>query len=498
MHISDCKKESLKTITGLDLHVNDMYYIALGGTDPKLISLNVLEYEWLGGLGRTEKHLNDRWYGYLKEDLGYAGALQDMLKTFWCNGAPGLGGSVTYLLDAPFTADDQVFTDGQVLDTPAEGITTGSATVYGANQSIVSNELSIAGAGLATEPLRDTAGVSRDIGLLVKSSFQSSATTTTFGPIGVLNTDANSWAAGEAKESVQYSNTLHMRLFSGAFALEVYDFNTVITQAHEYAMVFGGYSSDVPWNGSEAGFTEGVSLFLKLNGGSWILVYRWGRGTTATLYPIVAGYTSGATYTAEYFKVAESDATLKALLSPTVLDTFTDTNGTALASHTPDVGSGWTVQSGSVAIQNNRSASNTTAIATIEAGIADVFAECIVRILNADNSILLRFSDTDNFWACQANESNNEIIIFERNATVWTGRASTSVTINQSTDYTIKATAEGQTITAYLDDANKISYASATLNQTSTIHGIRFGVASNQFDNFAIYPRSGYTDLDNY
>ena len=35
----------------------------------------------------------------------------------------------TYLLNAPFTADDQGYSDAQVIDTEAEGITDGQLTV---------------------------------------------------------------------------------------------------------------------------------------------------------------------------------------------------------------------------------------------------------------------------------------------------------------------------------------------------------------------------------
>lgn len=91
-NLLDCRYATLLEATGLGGHWQDMYYVALGGTEPRTKNITQLEYEWLGSQGRTEEHLNDRWYGFLG-DAGYTmPSLQDRLKAWWCDGAPGLGG----------------------------------------------------------------------------------------------------------------------------------------------------------------------------------------------------------------------------------------------------------------------------------------------------------------------------------------------------------------------------------------------------------------------
>jgi hypothetical protein len=75
------------------------------------------------------------------------------------------------------------------------------------------------------------------------------------------------------------------------------------------------------------------------------------------------------------------------------------------------------------------------------------------------------------------------------------------MTINDGNTYTIRAIADGTNIDQFVDGANKITYASASHNQTETKHGFRGfydGEVKGEFDNFTVFPRDGYSDLDDY
>lgn len=178
-----------------------------------------------------------------------------------------------------------------------------------------------------------------------------------------------------------------------------------------------------------------------------------------------------------------------------VQDNFTDPNGTALDAHTPNVdvvGGGWSEVIGTDwTIQSNTA--NTAALdgtASIDCGEADINLSC-----EADSNALssqqqqsaglcARLSNSSNFWAIIINDIGNTFRIAEKNAGTYTTRASASVTINGGTFYTLTAQLSGATITAQIDGANEISYGSATLNQTTTVHGIKARRAADRIDDF--------------
>jgi hypothetical protein len=98
---------------------------------------------------------------------------------------------------------------------------------------------------------------------------------------------------------------------------------------------------------------------------------------------------------------------------PTILvyDTFTDTGGTTLDAHIPDidtVGGGWIRHTASMIInasgQCEEDINSTISISTIDAGNANtiITADCWQARNSADRAntgIVFRFSDINNFWA---------------------------------------------------------------------------------------------------
>ncbi len=179
---------------------------------------------------------------------------------------------------------------------------------------------------------------------------------------------------------------------------------------------------------------------------------------------------------------------------PIVYDTFTDTNGVSLDAHTPDIipSGGWTEQAGGWDIQSNRAhPTASTSIATLQAGISDAICDLVSNSghgsLSYGTGIVARFTDTNNYWSCFIVNKTNEIDLTEHTSGGDTQRASAALVIADSTDFDLRVVADGQTIDMYVDGANKISYASASSNETATIWGFRSRVVQQTHDDLSIY-----------
>lgn len=187
------------------------------------------------------------------------------------------------------------------------------------------------------------------------------------------------------------------------------------------------------------------------------------------------------------------------LPTPLIYDTFTDSNGTSLDAHdsntsgpdNQDIDSLTGVeQSGDWDIQSNRANPDGAGIHTWDMGKADVFADLVVNGGAAGNpGLLLRFTDTSNYWYLQADRVNNQLELHEVDATVDTVRATAGVVINDSTDYTLRVICEGKTIKGFINGVNLVSYASAALNEGATRHGLFADDAACEFDNFLVFAR---------
>ena len=177
-------------------------------------------------------------------------------------------------------------------------------------------------------------------------------------------------------------------------------------------------------------------------------------------------------------------------------DTFIDTNGTNLSTHTMTVGPGWTLNSGSWDIQSNQA--NTTGVepanpawvATADSGYSDTTASLQAQLITPGfNSIglIFRFQNNSNFWSALITQAN-KFRIYETNATVFTVRAEADVTIDPEIMYTIQVVTVGTSITATMDGANSINFTSSFL-QTQTKMGMRGGgngEAGDRFANFLV------------
>lgn len=194
-------------------------------------------------------------------------------------------------------------------------------------------------------------------------------------------------------------------------------------------------------------------------------------------------------------------AVIHAASGPTTLvyDTFTDADSTALESHTISPtntpSTAWTTDA--FTITGNKAVNESTAVrrtARCNSGKANCTVSAKVAIAGDEGSaltarcsgLIVRYSDADNYWWVCIHNRNNTFYIIERNATTETVQASASVTIADGVEYLISAVLNGTTITATLDGANQISYASAALNSTATVHGLIAYLINNTFDDFKV------------
>jgi hypothetical protein len=365
-----------------------------------------------------------------------------------------------------------------VLNTVAEGVTDGSLTVVETDGTIelLSNRLRLSGKAAygwdlgAYEPT----GIARALGYTLLGKWEGNhANAQSY--VGwqdtavVADRGAADYAAGfgVAAEIYAYSDaetTVVVAMF-------------VADTEYEVALVLGGYdSSEVPWYSGKGGTNDyGCAFYIK--------------GGVFTRY---------ATHITYYDSIRVPDSDLSAVLQPTCLSTFDAANGTSLdTANLPEVGADWVEQAGNWDIQGNRAENGSagTDIATVDAAVADVMVDVTAQLPvgGADHQItsVVRFSDTSNHWIIGLTDVSAKFRIIELNAGGATERATTNVVVNAATDYDIRAVLDGQTIDAYLDGGDKISYGSAALNETVTKHGIRTKNEANcQFENFAVYPRT--------
>ena len=185
-----------------------------------------------------------------------------------------------------------------------------------------------------------------------------------------------------------------------------------------------------------------------------------------------------------------------------ISDLFIDPTGTNLANHLISPinrpATAWTNRNSSAfQIMSNKAgiltvpAGQPKVNATLDAGVSDYIITCTINYGNAGSSspgIITRYAVTDNVqYLVVISDSTNEFSIYEWNGSTFTSRATTTIAIAANTSYALVITCQGSTITATLDGANQISYASATVNQSSTLLGMRDSESSNNtWSNFTV------------
>jgi len=170
-----------------------------------------------------------------------------------------------------------------------------------------------------------------------------------------------------------------------------------------------------------------------------------------------------------------------------VWDTFTDTNGTLLSSHTPDTdseGGGW--QGNDVDIQSNEAApvGSGARICMIDAGVSDciITAGLTIGASGAIHGFGFRYIDGSNLWALTIKKSTTTLDLVERNGGTNTVRDSDSSAPTGDLDMTV--TLDGTSIEGDYG-GTQVSYTSS-FQETETYHGLYGTNASNKWDDFEI------------
>ncbi len=186
-------------------------------------------------------------------------------------------------------------------------------------------------------------------------------------------------------------------------------------------------------------------------------------------------------------------------VSTIIQDEFTGPDGTALTAHPiapvnlPSAA--WTSIRGTWRITGNRAVLSTDATGAgiiCDLGYANCVVSCKAKTSTNDNSasrdagLQLRETNEQNRWKLGINYAGQKFNLYEVNANVVTLRAQASVVLTNTDFYAIAALLSGTAITATLDGANQIGYASANLNATVTKHGLQAAYAADALDDFKV------------
>lgn len=179
-------------------------------------------------------------------------------------------------------------------------------------------------------------------------------------------------------------------------------------------------------------------------------------------------------------------------------DQFTAADGTAISGRTPSPvnvpGNNWAAALGTAVwtIQGNK-ASKTGGgghnLMVVSAADADVTITADVTVVNSAErqGVGLRATDVNNFWGVTW-RNTNVVELVERNGGTLTVRASAALTLTPGSTYEFKVIASGSTITGYVNGVQYVTYGSATLNQTTTNHGLYAGSTGlPTWDNFKVF-----------
>jgi hypothetical protein len=182
-------------------------------------------------------------------------------------------------------------------------------------------------------------------------------------------------------------------------------------------------------------------------------------------------------------------------------DSFTGTNGTALSSHTMDVGSGWTEHTGTWQIQSNKATLTTTGgdnqnCASADAGSADATCQATVVFGGAlvSDGLIANCSDAANYYLGLYDLGNSAWMLFEHVAGGYTVRGTSGDSV--PTTSVLQLVTAGDQIDLNVGGVNKVSYSTAGRPlKTNTRFGLRTyggsGATGATFDDFTVSTAGG-------
>lgn len=220
-------------------------------------------------------------------------------------------------------------------------------------------------------------------------------------------------------------------------------------------------------------------------------------GADATLYPGLAGYTSGNGGAIRARTLRLTGDLPASWLTQWGLaadyDTFTRADG-ALG-NSEGAGAAWADLRGTCAISGSqikpatKDGSNYT-VSVIETHQADGWFEIDYTLPAASGffGVVFRLIDSQNYWAFIHRMSNNTVRLYKWVANVQTDVASYALTLAAGSTHRLRACTEGARILCYVDDALYINTTSSDL-QTATKAGVlSYNELTALGDNFAVWP----------
>jgi peptidoglycan/xylan/chitin deacetylase (PgdA/CDA1 family) len=177
-------------------------------------------------------------------------------------------------------------------------------------------------------------------------------------------------------------------------------------------------------------------------------------------------------------------------------DTFTDINSTALASHTMNVGSGWTVQNGTWVITGNQLAATSTTAAVI---FATTQAGGVVNNISIDFTvpaglyyfagIVFRYQDLTHKWMAyvEIDGSGVPVIALQLNGA---GGTYKFIKLTASQKYRLEVIDDGTIIKVLIDGIVMLSTSDTSLNDKTLVGVAKYKTGSYPdvlMDNFIIH-----------
>jgi hypothetical protein len=146
-----------------------------------------------------------------------------------------------------------------------------------------------------------------------------------------------------------------------------------------------------------------------------------------------------------------------------VYDSFTDTESTALASHTPDVditAGGWSSPDEGFTIESNKCSDNQDArsISIIDSGVADVIVSATITPSDNFCALIARYQDATKYFVAGLGIASGETEIWINNAGFTKIANDTFVSV-EGTPYFVEFRLSGNSLELYVDS---VLYSSAT------------------------------------
>jgi hypothetical protein len=396
------------------------------------------------------------------------------------SGSGKAAGVFDYLLNDTFTTDRAA---GAVNGTNAEpGPGVRSVTDDNSKMSLSGGQLVVTTGGVGVANPQLLCGpVSRAPGRLVVA--QLVPTTETFA-IGFDAATASPVTAGAAAFGIRFAGSSRtLQIYSSALPLSVGNWAAATT--YQIAVV-----------------AQATGAFYFIKGGAftnWVLLWRGtlgAFGASALLYPAAVSDSSTAVYTADYIRVPAA----LWLPTPLISDGFSAWGTSDGLGHAEGVAGGlgsggsgdaWTDAVGTwgasagVAVATALSAGR--AIATVDCGKADMLISANMVVPSATLSIVVRWTDENNFVMLRRTPTNLQLVKTVAGVT-------TTVSDNASTYVAgaeVRLICEGTKFRMFYNNAaisTEQTIADAAV-QTATAVGLRSGDVACTADNFVVYAR---------